>query len=103
VPGDSARLKLPSGAVVALAVGVPVRLAEVNTYTSPAAGLLVPGAGPPARCNVPVTVPFPADAVGVLTRGLDDEHPEEQTRRRMNPTETHTVCFVVNVIATTRL
>jgi hypothetical protein len=34
---------------------------------------------------------------------LDDEHPEEQTRRRMNPTETHTVCFVVNVIATTRL
>jgi hypothetical protein len=88
VPGGRLRLKLPSESVFTFAIGAPVRLAAVNAYTSPEAGLSLPGAGPPASCNVPVTAPSP-DAVDELPRGLDEEHAAEQTSSRVSPSKTH--------------
>jgi hypothetical protein len=78
------------------ATGVPVRLAELNAYTTPEAGISVPGDGPPVRCNIPVTVP--EGAADESPWALDDEQPEKPTTSRTSPNEVHAVCLLRLII-----
>src|SRR5438874_1178862 len=92
------RWNLPSSPAFTFAIAMLVRLAEPNAYTTPEAGLLVPGDGPPTRRNVPDTVPDPA--FDAPLRDLDDAHPELQTSSRTSPAESHTACLYPRFIAT---
>jgi hypothetical protein len=94
VPGGRLRWKLPSEPVFTLAIGMPDRLLDVNAYITPEAALSISGAGPPMRCNVPVTAPSPEGAMEESPRGLDDEHPEQPMRSRQSPNGTHAVSLL---------
>lgn len=90
MPAGSSKLKLPSAVVFVLATAFPARLAAWNAKTSPCTARVVPGAGPPETCTLPVTVPWFADEV--------DGEPDELEHDARSDTEATAPIAIHNIV-----
>ena len=82
-------MKLPSAEVVVVATALPARSAASNAKTSPCTARVVPGAGPPESCTLPVTVPRFGDEPG--------DEPDEPEHEARSGTEAATPIAIHNI------